>query len=164
MGQGRQAYARAQIGVQAEMLSQRQQGAALRLFIGGKVLPLGAAYGAEQDGVRLFTGSDGLFRKGLAAMVDARAAHKSLLAAHGKSKLGTYGVQNLQGLRHDLGPDAVAGQNSNMMVMFTHVAESLGILPSKVKKHRWHAHAAEAFLRQKAYRNKKVLAKRLCLQ
>jgi len=31
-------------------------------------------------------------------------------------------------------PDAVAGQDSHMMVMFTHVAESLVILPSKVKK------------------------------
>ena len=45
-----------------------------------------------------------------------------------------YGIQNLQSLCHDLGTDTVAGQDSNMMVMFTHVAESLVILPSKVKK------------------------------
>lgn len=64
-------------------------------------------------------------------MVDARAAHESLLAAHGKSKLGAHRVQNLQGLRHNLGPDAVAGQNSNMMVMFTHVADRLSVLPQR---------------------------------
>ena len=113
------------------MLSQRQQGAAFRLFIGGQVFPLGTAHGAEQNGIRLFTGADGLLGKGLAAMVDARAAHESLLAAHGKSKLGAHRVQNLQGLRHNLGPDAVAGQNSNMMVMFTHVADRLSVLPQR---------------------------------
>lgn len=146
------------------MLSQRQQGAAFRLFIGGQVFPLGTAHGAEQNGIRLFTGADGLLGKGLAAMVDARAAHESLLAAHGKSKLGAHRVQNLQGLRHNLGPDAVAGQNSNMMVMFTHVADRLSVLPPKVKKHRCHACGAESFLRQKTCRNKKVLAKRLSLR
>lgn len=90
-------------------------------------------------------------------MVDARAAHESLLAAHGKSKLGAHRVQNLQGLRHNLGPDAVAGQNSNMMVMFTHVADRLSVLPPKVKKHRCHACGAESFCVKKRAGTKKYL-------
>mgnify|MGYP002931282601 FL=1 len=89
---------------------------------------------AEQNGVRLFAGTNGFFGKSLAAVVNARTPYKCLLAAYGKAKLAAYGIQNLQSLCHDLGPDAVAGQDSNMMVMFTHVAESLVILPSKVKK------------------------------
>ena len=79
-------------------------------------------------------GANGFFGKSLAAVVNARTPYKCLLAAYGKAKLAAYGIQNLQSLCHDLGPDAVAGQDSNMMVMFTHVAESLVILPSKVKK------------------------------
>lgn len=134
MGQGRKAYARTQVGIQAEMFSQRQQSSAFRLFIGGKMLPFGTAHGAEQNGIRLFAGANGFFGKGLAAVVNARTPHKSLLAAYSEAELAAYGIQNLQGLCHNLGPDAVAGQDSNMMVMFTHVAESLVILPSKVKK------------------------------
>ena len=134
MGQGRKAYARPQVGIQAEMFSQRQQGSAFWLFIGGEMLPFGTAHGAEQNGVRLFAGTNGFFGKSLAAVVNARTPYKCLLAAYGKAKLAAYGIQNLQSLCHDLGPDAVAGQDSNMMVMFTHVAESLVILPSKVKK------------------------------
>ena len=79
MGQGRKAYARTQVGIQAEMFSQRQQGSAFRLFIGGEMLPFGTAHGAEQNGVRLFAGANGFFGKSLAAVVNARTPYKCRL-------------------------------------------------------------------------------------
>jgi len=57
------------------VLAEGQEGGALRLFGRGKLLPLRAADGTEEDGVRGAAGLEGRVRQGLAMIVDARAAH-----------------------------------------------------------------------------------------
>ena len=70
-----QEQAGADVGVEREVLAQRKERGALGLFGRREFLPLRAADGTEEDGVRGAAGLKGRVRQGLAMVVDARAAH-----------------------------------------------------------------------------------------
>ena len=62
-------------GLVREMLAEGQERGALRLFGRRELLPLRAADGTEEDGVRGAAGLEGRVRQSLTMVVDARATH-----------------------------------------------------------------------------------------
>ncbi len=113
-GQGREDDGRAQVGVEAEDLAQRQQGAALGLLVRRQGLPLRAADRAEQDGVGRLADIDGGLRQGLPFVVDPGAADIGLGALEGHFVAILYRVQHPQRLGHHLRADTVPGQNRHL--------------------------------------------------
>ena len=111
MGQGRQADAGPEVGEQAEVLAQRQQRAAFRLEVRRQRLPLRATYRAEQNRRRGFASSHRRRWQRMPGGVDRGPADQVMAAGDGKSELGGGGVEDAQGLGHDFGANAVAGEN-----------------------------------------------------
>ena len=79
------ADAGAQIGEEAEVLADGEQRAAFWLLVGREVFPLRAADGAEEDGVSLLAGFDGLLGQRLADRVDGGTADELVLVVEGEA-------------------------------------------------------------------------------
>lgn len=109
------AGARAEVCEEAKMFPQRKKSAALRLNIWGKVLPLGSADGAEEDGVRLFTSGDRFLReRGLViGAVKRGATYEVLGVGDFKGEFFRNGVENLESFDHDFWADAVARKDGD---------------------------------------------------
>ena len=100
----------AQVGVQAQLLAQAQQ-RALRAHVVGQAVPLGAAHGAEENRVARLRELERLLGKRPAGLVDGGAARVGRAELEGVAVLRGDLFEDLHGLRHDLGPDPVAGQD-----------------------------------------------------
>jgi len=110
-GQGRVADAGAEVGEEAEMLPQGQEGSALGLFIRGEFFPLWSADGAKKDGIAGLTGGDCLGREGLADSVDGGTADELVIVFKGDAGAGGDGVEDADGLGHDFGADAITWED-----------------------------------------------------
>lgn len=115
MGEGWQADARAEVCEESEVFAQRQQGAAFGLEIGRQGFPFGSAHRAEEDGLRRFAGGDGGGWQRVAGGVQCRTADEVVAAFDGKAVARGDGVEDAEGLGHDFGADAVAGQDGDAM-------------------------------------------------
>ena len=114
MGQGGIADGRSEIGEKSEMLAQREQGGAFRLFLRGEGFPFGASDGAEEDRVSRFTGRQGVCRQGVARGINRRATHKAFLAGQGQPRTGCDRFEDLVGLGHDFRADAVTREDGDV--------------------------------------------------
>ena len=92
-------------------LAQREQSSALGLLLGGKFLPLGAADGAEENGVGLLAEREGGVGQGFAVIVDACAADVGVLVIEVQALLFGDVGENAERLGHDFGTDVVTGQD-----------------------------------------------------
>ncbi len=106
----------AQVRIRAESLPQAEKSllGADPLGIGG--VPLGTADGAQEHRVGLLTHRERFLGKRASRGVDGRAAHQSFLVGECVSALRSNGVQDLLRLRGDLGTDAVARQNGDVIL------------------------------------------------
>ena len=113
VGQGRVARSGPKIGEEAEVLPEWKKCAALGLDVGRKIFPLGAADGAEEDGIGLFAGCDGvLWERGLVVGgVEGGTANEVVAVGDLEIKFCRGGLEDLQGNIHDFGANAVAGEN-----------------------------------------------------
>ena len=103
---------RAQVGVAAQSLAQRQQ-AAFRAQVAGQQVPgavLRAADRAQQHRVGVFQGVAGGLRERVAVRVEGHAADQVFLDGH----VGRDLAQHLHGRRRDFRADAVAGQGNDL--------------------------------------------------
>ena len=103
------------VGVQPHGAPELQQ-APLRPLVGGLVIPLGAAHGAQQHAVGLHASLQAGVRQGHAEGVDGIAAHGGVLIGKGVAEFGGHGVQHGHGFGHDLGADAVALDDGNRLI------------------------------------------------
>ena len=111
-GQRRKYPCRADIGVQPHSLAQHQQ-SPFRTVGGRLVVPLRAAYRAQQHTVRAQAGLQTLFRQGNAEQINRVAAHRRVHIGERMAEFGGHGVQHAQRFRHDFRPDAVAFDHGN---------------------------------------------------
>ena len=110
MGEFRKAEAGTEIGKKPEVLAERQKSTALGLLVRGEVFPLGAANRSEQDRIALLADAEGLCGKGLAGPVDRRAADEGGGFGQRESEFLLDDPEDLGGLGHDFGSDAVSGE------------------------------------------------------
>ena len=103
----------AQVGEEAEMLSEREKGRAFGLFVGRKGFPFGAADGAEEDGVGVFADVEGLFWKRFSVDVDGDSADAGFGGIEGEPELGPCDIENAEGFGHDFRSDSVTGEDSD---------------------------------------------------
>ena len=104
----------AQVGVEAELLAQGQQRAALRAQVRvGDSVVLGAADRAEVDGVGALGEGQRLRRQGVAGGVVGRAADERFVQIQVEVVLLGGGLQDLDAFVHDLRADAVSRQDGN---------------------------------------------------
>jgi hypothetical protein len=113
MSQLRQTDAGTEISKEAEVLAEREQCGALGLLVRRETLPLGAADGTEENRIALLANLEGLCGKGLAGRIDRGASHGHGSLLKGETELLLDGPENLGGLGHDFGSDAVSGQHCN---------------------------------------------------
>ncbi len=106
---------RAQVGVEAEMLAQRQQCGAFRLLVGRQVLPLGAADGAEENRLRVTAALQRVLGQRVAELVDGGAADGVFLRLDVEAKFLRGRVQEIETDGHYFRPDAVAGQHGDFI-------------------------------------------------
>ncbi len=101
---------RAQVREQAELLAEAEEPllGAGRVRVGG--VPLRPAHGREQDGVRAPAGVEHLVRERRAVGVDRSSAHEPLVELELTDR-----VEELARRGHDLGPDAVTGQEDDSL-------------------------------------------------
>ena len=108
----------AQIGIQAQILSDGQQGG-LGPLLGGLVgAPLGAAHSAQQHRVAGPTLLGGAVGIALPHRVGGAAAQQHLLIGEAVAELLADGLQHLDGLPHHFGADAVAADERNFIIHF----------------------------------------------
>src|SRR5690606_10723348 len=103
----------ADVREEAEVLAHAEQ-ALLGAHRGAGVVPLGAADGAEEDGVRALEGAQGLLRQRGARLVDGDAADELLVVLEGVAELLGDRVEDLARGADDLGADAVAGEEGDL--------------------------------------------------
>ena len=112
--QGRVEHGGTQVTVQTEFRTQAQQ-AALRTDGTLDLVPLGPADSAEQDGIGSARGGQRRFGQGVAMGVDRTPTHERVLELAGESVALPEGLQYLLGGADDLGPDAVAGKQQDLV-------------------------------------------------
>ena len=117
VGQGRVAGSGAEIGEETEVLPEWKKCAALGLDVGRKIFPLGAADGAEEDGIGLFAGCDGVLweRSLVVGGVEGGAANEVVAVGDLEIEFCCGGFEDFQGNIHDFGANAVAGENRDRM-------------------------------------------------
>ena len=103
------------VGVQAHAGAQVQQ-AAFRALGALHAFPFGAAHGAQQHTVAGQALVQLSLGQRLAPLVNGAAAHVHLGVGEGVAVLFGDLVQHANGLAHDLGADAVAADDSNVLV------------------------------------------------
>src|SRR5208283_2586146 len=100
----------ADVGKKREMPAQGQEGGPLGLVLGRKLLPLGSAHRAKEDGVVLLADAQRRVRQRFAMIVDAGAADIRGRGAQGETLLAGDVLQDPQGLGHHLGPYVVSSE------------------------------------------------------
>ena len=111
VGEGGVADAGSEIGEEAEVLAEWEEGSAFRLFGWGHGFPFRAADGAEEDGGGGFAGGDGFVGEGFAGGVDGGAADELVVEGEGEAVFLAGGFEDGEGSVHDFGADAVAGED-----------------------------------------------------
>src|SRR5450432_3839822 len=81
--------------------------------------------GAEQDGVAIEGGFDGLVGEGGAGLVDRVGAHEAIFVMKFMAARFRHGVQHFDGLPGDFGADAVAFDNYDVLL---HVKKYFGFV------------------------------------
>ena len=109
---------RAVVGVQAHPGAQAQQ-AFFRALVTGHALPLGAANGAKQNGIRGQALVQLALGQGIAKLVNGFAAHVSAGVGKGVAKLFSNVVQHAHCLGHNLRAGAVAINQGNVFLHLT---------------------------------------------
>ena len=109
---------RTQVGVEAQILPDGEQ-SGLRALLGiGRVAPLGTAHRTQQNGVAGLAGLGGAVGVALAHRVNGAAAHEHVGVGKGVAELLAHLLQNLDGLPHYFGADAVAADESDFVIHF----------------------------------------------
>ena len=111
-GQGGKHLGRPQVAKQAKMFAKGQQGTALGLLCRWQVFPLGAAHGPEKNGIAGFAEAQGLLRQGLTVAIDGNPTDIGVGADQLKIESFLGHREDLEGLRHHFGTDAIARQYS----------------------------------------------------
>ena len=125
MGELGQAEAGAEIGEEAEVLAQGQERAPLGLLVGRQGLPLWSPHRPEEDRLALLADLQRLGRKGLAGTVDRRTADEGRGLLKSESELLLHDPENLGGLGHDFGSDAVSGQHCDAICIAHGIGEKV---------------------------------------
>ena len=121
---------RPQVGEEAELLAQPQQGRAFgAFFLGNRRVAIRQTDRAKQDGVGFFAERERGLRQGLAGRVNARPADGGFGKFQRETKFLFGGAQNLDGFTHDFGADAVAGEDCDVETFHK-------IFPAPVKRER----------------------------
>ena len=115
-----------QVEVKAQVLADGEQALLGAGLTGGGAVPLGAAHSRKQHrvgslgGLKRLVGQRGGICAGGAGGVDGAAADEMLLAVERAAVLLPDGLEDLHGLGDDLGADAVAGQQANLVRGVSH--------------------------------------------
>jgi hypothetical protein len=113
---------RKEIGEEAELLADTQQGGALgALFLRDGRVAVGQAHRAEQNGIGAAAQLERGVGQGLARGVDAGPADGRLGDVELQGKLVAHGTEDAQGLPHDFRADAIASQRGDPISIGTHV-------------------------------------------
>ena len=107
---------RAEVGEEIEALSQGKY-AAFRSVRHARIVPLGSADRAEQDGFGLGRGLNGCIGQAGAEFIDGSAADQLVIKLDGVAEPFGHRGQDLPGLCRNFGADAVAIQNDNRASM-----------------------------------------------
>ena len=99
-----------EIGKESEVLAERKQRSALGLLVGRQSLPLGAADRTEEDRIALLANLERFGGERLSGCINRGSPdrHRGLLEF--KSELLLDGPEDLGGLGHDFGSNAISGQ------------------------------------------------------
>src|SRR6185437_78598 len=114
----------AQINEQAELLAQGEE-AAFRTNVERELVPGWAADGAEKDRVRRAAAREGLRGERHAAAVNRLAAEGQLAEVEGVAERGGAILQDLNGGAGDLGADAVAREDGDILFHRSHSGRSV---------------------------------------
>ena len=106
----------AKVGEDAEARAEAEE-TLLGPLVGGEGIPLVAADGGEEDGVGGLARGEGLGGQGHAGGVDRGAAHEALGEVEGDVPLGADLDEDFLRDGHDLGADAVAGEEGDLVVL-----------------------------------------------
>ncbi len=98
------------------MFPQRQQRGAFGLLGGREGFPFRSADAAEEDGVGRLTGGERFGRQRVAVAVDGRAADERAVQMEVEREFLPHGAEDVEGFGHDLGADAVTGENCDLVV------------------------------------------------
>ena len=122
MSQGLGQTHRTEIGEEAELLADTQQGGALgALFLRDGRVAVGQAHRAEQNGIGAAAQLERGVGQGLARGVNAGPADGRLGDVELQGKLVAHGTEDAQGLPHDFRADAIASQRGDPISIGTHV-------------------------------------------
>ena len=105
---------RAQIDEQTQCGAQTEQ-RLLRALCARNIVPLRAAYRAEQHGIRILADLDGFIGQRDAVLVDRAAACEDFLKMKLVAELFTDLIEHEHSLGYDLRADAVTLDNSNIV-------------------------------------------------
>jgi hypothetical protein len=123
MGELLRQFDRPQIGEQAEFLAEAEQrGAFGAFFLGNGGVAVRQAHAAKENAIRVLAELERCVRQGLAGGVNARPADGRLGDFQGEREFFLDGAEDLYGLAHHFGADAVAGQRGDFEIHGTHVA------------------------------------------
>ena len=106
---------RTQVDEQAQCGAQTEQ-RLLRTLSTRHIVPLGAAYRAEQHGIRILADLDGLIGQRDAVLVDRAATRKDLLKIEAVAELLADLIEYEHGLGYDLRADAVALYHCDIII------------------------------------------------
>ena len=106
---------RTQVSEQAKLLADAQQGGALgSLLLRNRRVAVRQAYGAEEDGIALLAQRERRVGQRLAGGVNARPAHGGLSDLETQGELLLHRAQDLDGLVHHFGTDAVTRERGDL--------------------------------------------------
>ena len=98
------------------MLPQRQQRGAFGLLGRRERFPFRTADAAEEDGIRRLADRERFGRQRVAVAVDGCAPHERTVQMELEREFFPHGAEHVEGFGHDLGADAVTGENCDLVV------------------------------------------------
>ena len=116
MSEGGEAHARAEVGEEAEVFAQWEEGAAFGLDVGRELFPFRSADRPEEDGIRLFTGLQRFGWQRVTGGIDRRTADKVFAALDRETEFCLNGIENADGSVHDFRADAVPCENGDAVL------------------------------------------------
>ena len=114
-GERRVTDAGAEVGKQAKVFANGQQGGALWLFIGWQAFPFWATDGAEEDRIAGLTGTDRFRRQCLTHRINGGTTDELVVVIKGHVALSGDGIEDFDCLGHDFRTDAIAGEDCKIV-------------------------------------------------
>ena len=112
---------RPQIGVEAELLAQPQQGRPLGAFLlGHRSIAVGQTHRSEENGIGVAAQLEGGIRQGLARGVNPGPTDRSLDDLERYAKTRRDRAQHLEGFAHDFRTNTIASQGGDFKRQFAH--------------------------------------------